>query len=1134
MATELKTTIKIDVDGVSQFLDTTKQVNKELLQIEKTLQKQGFKGNEKELKASAKAYRDAMIKASRDVEKAELKRIDKTTDAQRTANKIISRLTIGRGVAEFAQRIIGGLSDIIEKNKETDVSIRALDKSFNKVKDGAAKLGLSFLQLVSGPIVSFINGLETLTYALAGWDLEAQKNIDVMLIQKDAFNSNIEALTDANISQDERLRLITLINSQYGQYLPFLLNEKSSLEDLKIAQDAVNRSLATNINLLQEEDDQLRKTKANLARLQDDRQGIIDRQRQREAARELLAITKEQLLVKKELNTINGDEARKLEGILKDEKLRTEELRKQDEIRRLGYERVKSDVAVVEMGIDNLTKLFEDQSAKGLFEDAASTLELIDIGIKQAEESYAKLKQTTAETGELEAAKLKLLQEQKGLGALNVTKAQVDAARVQNEELRKTIKIFDALPSALTDITDTAGIFVPSIEEIKSIIGSINETLGGATGYILDANAIYQDRLKLEDETKISLAKQLDSIRATIQANNEIEGSYKGQVIANSRLLAIKGEIAKLDAEIAKKEKDAGASGIRAAEELAKLKEKQSERTIQLALAQVDSAKEILDANIDAVTKIRELTRARGVGSIQLDFELFDLQKASEDVQSLGAIQSNVKKVIDKYGEDAVRFNEATNTLVFNRDDLEKSSDSVMQLLINSVDERTELIAKQNAELLEIQSNYTEEELKAFRARFKGEEQVLTNALKEQEQLIRGLQDDLLADRRRFDQRAIRDDRDYNDEEIAILQEHTRNLIAEENKRFNIEADLRIRAYLTELKRIAKNGGDVEVLTKSFQLQEADLFYQHTQNMVRISEGGAVEIKENTKKAFLTAEEAAELFLVLEQAFSDVFAAYVSYQDSVAQKAIDGIRSQLDFLNNAISETTSNIDSLEADLEGKRSGRREAILRGLEIEEQRQKALTDKKISLEQQLRLAEKKASDDRKAAAISQALINGAVAVTNVWANSTIPYPAQAVFGAIQTAALATITGFQIAEIENQTFADGGMLDGPSHSQGGIPFTVNGTPGFEAEGGEAIMSRRTVDMFRPQLHAMQVASGSKGLYADGGMLGANFTGMGEALNGSSFRQIQMIADRPTYVRVTDINNLQGRTARVTDITSL
>lgn len=62
------------------------------------------------------------------------------------------------------------------------------------------------------------------------------------------------------------------------------------------------------------------------------------------------------------------------------------------------------------------------------------------------------------------------------------------------------------------------------------------------------------------------------------------------------------------------------------------------------------------------------------------------------------------------------------------------------------------------------------------------------------------------------------------------------------------------------------------------------------------------------------------------------------------------------------------------------------------------------------------------------------------------------------------------------------GGILRGPSHSQGGIPFSVGGRLGFEAEGGEAIINKRSTAMYRSQLSAINAAGGGV-RFADGGM---------------------------------------------------
>jgi hypothetical protein len=58
---------------------------------------------------------------------------------------------------------------------------------------------------------------------------------------------------------------------------------------------------------------------------------------------------------------------------------------------------------------------------------------------------------------------------------------------------------------------------------------------------------------------------------------------------------------------------------------------------------------------------------------------------------------------------------------------------------------------------------------------------------------------------------------------------------------------------------------------------------------------------------------------------------------------------------------------------------------------------------------------------------------------------------------------------------FRSGGVLVGPTHEQGGIPFTVGGKPGFEAEGEEIILTRGVWNnpLLRPIASMLNVAGG-------------------------------------------------------------
>jgi len=67
-------------------------------------------------------------------------------------------------------------------------------------------------------------------------------------------------------------------------------------------------------------------------------------------------------------------------------------------------------------------------------------------------------------------------------------------------------------------------------------------------------------------------------------------------------------------------------------------------------------------------------------------------------------------------------------------------------------------------------------------------------------------------------------------------------------------------------------------------------------------------------------------------------------------------------------------------------------------------------------------------------------------------------------------------------ETFANGGMVQGKSHAQGGEKFAVGGRV-VELEGGEAVINKRSTAMFRSQLSAMNSAGGGV-KFADGGLL--------------------------------------------------
>ena len=114
-------------------------------------------------------------------------------------------------------------------------------------------------------------------------------------------------------------------------------------------------------------------------------------------------------------------------------------------------------------------------------------------------------------------------------------------------------------------------------------------------------------------------------------------------------------------------------------------------------------------------------------------------------------------------------------------------------------------------------------------------------------------------------------------------------------------------------------------------------------------------------------------------------------------------------------------------------------------------------------------------KAAAIAETTINTYMAAQKAYsAMAAIPVVGPAL-GAVAAAAAVASGLMNVAKISSTDvkYEKGGLLKGKSHNEGGIPFTVAGRGGFEAEGGEYIVNKRATAMYFPVLEAINRSSG-------------------------------------------------------------
>lgn len=264
--------------------------------------------------------------------------------------------------------------------------------------------------------------------------------------------------------------------------------------------------------------------------------------------------------------------------------------------------------------------------------------------------------------------------------------------------------------------------------------------------------------------------------------------------------------------------------------------------------------------------------------------------------------------------------------------------------------------------------------------------------------------------------------------------------------------------------------------------------------------------------------------------------------------AFDNEARQLDKLNKQLEKAMdkneeilerhkNNVESIESELQTARGARREHLIDQLnaEVIAERRAAAEKKKIEKEQE---ALKKKQDDldkkRQQAQyqreLTSILVSGALATINAYA--TKPFvPVGLAMGSLSLGIVAA--QYAIAKANPPKFANGGLLEGKSHAQGGIK-----AGGVELEGNEYVVNKHTtmqnldlleyINANRRKLNISDLIDfysgdrprkaiqGVRNKFADGGQIPTLRTDID--VNASLREAFREYASTPTVVQVVDI----------------
>jgi hypothetical protein len=346
-----------------------------------------------------------------------------------------------------------------------------------------------------------------------------------------------------------------------------------------------------------------------------------------------------------------------------------------------------------------------------------------------------------------------------------------------------------------------------------------------------------------------------------------------------------------------------------------------------------------------------------------------------------------------------------------------------------------------------------QDRLKSEKSRLKDQLKDAIDAIKEQEKLIKEGLSENISDEQFLLQVDL----------LTALFGDAESIIAEAVRIFGADSE-----FVANLKKIFGDAAQQVTVAFPKAVEEAPAELAKTFKEKFLEQFKDLNISEVVKEA---AETAAKIIDDFADARQDQFqreqAARIDFVRRNGQIENDILKSQLD--NQLITESQFRTKQLEL-----------------------QRAQIAKENSINK--KIFESKKKQERVDAATDLAVALASI-IPNMFIRNEAGEPITTVLKAAISSSLATAAfAAEIAAINSRQFvpkqfAEGGMVNGPSHAQGGVPFSVQGQGGYEMEGGEFIVNKRATAMHRGLLEKINDSyktrpMSGKHMFATGGLV--------------------------------------------------
>lgn len=695
---------------------------------------------------------------------------------------------------------------------------------------------------------------------------------------------------------------------------------------------------------------------------------------------------------------------------------------------------------------------------------------------------------------------------------------------------------------------------------------------------------------KREELIKQSYERQKQEISDINKSYAEEEQNIQNQ-ITNNRIAAMQDGYAKELAALqqAKKEEIQAAiqSETNVNEQIKAINEKYNRELINLNKTYYDERIQLLEDYKQEVLQIE-----REVAESQYDVATSKVQRESSNKQE-SLSYSDVKYYPDSNLTDVLNTNLTNINDYYNQ-------------VYNIASQSNEKLKNINLEkaLFDFDSN-KEDAKKQLEDRLKTLDEALQKQVISQETYDKQKQD--LNDA--HNQKMLQMEREYNEEVLQIENDYNNKRLSNEanfqssqidNLKNQINQITKLRSELNQpinigdydlnaLGNVAKGFIDTNQFKEVFAQLNTDIDNQMKQLQAKFDSGeisfgdfkkmkaeleGLKEANQKTLDALEMnwqdwAQNIATIGAAVVNMWSSIFSgiANMQYQNEMNRieqeqelldEELEMLEEQYEKQQEIYQQHADNISSIEEELATARGDRRDYLVEQLgaemnaqeqawaaqqEIDRQKQ-AAEKKQEALEKQKEAAERKRNNAQKKVQIAQATANTALAVTNALA-------VQPWFLGVALAAVAAAMGAaQIAILAKTKYADGGLLQGKSHAQGGIPV---GNTGIEVEGNEYVINKKSTKANLPLInyinsnrrhltkddivHFFDTREGSSQIvnnnyFAQGGQIPNSLTS--PSFNPQQIAQQSYVDDRPIYVSVQEIERVSNNVRNVQALAGL